>query len=264
MQRMQIIGLLTDYGMRDYYAGALKGVILGLVAKVQVVDITHDIDPHNILHGAFVLRQVWPWYPAGTIFVAVVDPGVGSSRRIILGQYAGRYVIAPDNGLVTLLHRDFPVEAMHVVEERRFFLPELSATFHGRDMMAPAAAHLANGVKPREFGRATDRLEMLPLAHCADSTGGSLSGRVLYVDRFGTMVTNIRQEQLRSPRVQERAPSVIVNGRNIGPVRAAFHEVAVGEPIALLGSAGLLEIAVNQGRAVDQFGPLGTTSVEIR
>jgi hypothetical protein len=281
---MPVITLLTDYGGRDYYVGALKGVILGIAPNVRIVDITHDVEPHNILQGAFVLWQIWPWYPPGTIHVAVVDPGVGSDRRIILGQYAGRYVVAPDNGLITLLHREIPAEAMYIVENRRFFTSELSATFHGRDIMAPVAAHLANGVKPKEFGRVTDRLETLPVAEKGEIIGDAVRGTVLYVDRFGTLVTNIRREQLAGLRPDaaglpsvdlpasagrqtaggtRHAWTVLVNGLSIGPIRSAFFEVPQGEPVALIGGSGHLEIAINQGRAVERFGPAHAVVVEV-
>jgi len=259
-----IITLTTDYGTRDAYAGVLKGVILGLAPKVTVVDITHDIEPHNVRHGAFVLRQIWPWYPPGTIHVAVVDPGVGTERRILLGQYAGQFVIATDNGLLTFLHRDFPTESAHVIEDRRFFSPSVSSTFHGRDIMAPVAAHLANGAKPREFGRLADHLELLPVAHRAEIHGDALLGAVLYVDGFGTLVTNIRQEQLAAPRVHEREWQVTVNEIPLGALRSNYSEVSRGEALALLGSSGHLEIAVNQGRAVERFGPWDSVRVEVR
>lgn len=261
---MPIITLITDYGMRDYYVGALKGVLLRIAPDTHVVDVTHEVESHNILHAAFVLRQIWPWYPPGTIHLAVVDPGVGSERRIILAQYAGRYVVAPDNGLVTLVHRDEAVEATYAVENRRYFLSEVSATFHGRDIMAPVAAHLANGVKPWEFGPVIDRLELLPVADRAEVTNQGIRGSVLYVDRFGTLVTNIRQEQLMETGGRNPASEVLVNGTPIGPVRSTFCEVAKGEPVALIGSCGLLEVAVNQGRAIERFGPLEAVRVDVR
>jgi S-adenosylmethionine hydrolase len=261
---MSIITLTTDYGLRDQYVGALKGVILSIAPSACLVDITHDIDPHNILHGAFVLRQVWPWYPKGTIHVVVVDPGVGSERRIILGRYAGQYVIAPDNGLVTLIHREMPVEALHVVEARRYFLGDLSSTFHGRDIMAPVAAHLANGVSPREFGRATDRLEILPGVHRAEVEGDVTRGMVLYVDRFGTLISNVGADQLSGAGVGCPNSEVLVDGVSVGPLRSAFCDVPPGEPVAFIGSGGLVEVAVNRGRAVDRFGPDPQISVEFR
>ena len=261
---MQIITLITDYGTRDQYVGALKGVILSIAPSVRVVDITHDIEPHNVLHGAFVLWQIHPWYPRGTIHLVVVDPGVGSDRRIILGRYGGQYVIAPDNGLVTLIHREMPVEAVYVVENRRYFLPHLSTTFHGRDIMAPVAAHLANGLDPRKCGRGTDRLEILPVAHRAEVDGGVVRGSVLYADRFGTLITNINEDQLPVSRVGPCTFDVLVNGANIGPVRSAFFDVAQGEPVALIGSSGMLEIAINRGSAVERFGPAAAVRIEVR
>ena len=170
---MQIITLITDYGGRDYYVGALKGVILSIAPKVTLVDVTHEVEPHNILHAAFVLRSIWPWFPAGTIHLVIVDPGVGTERRVLLGRYDGSYVVAPDNGVLSFLHRELRTEAMHVVEDPRFTLPHVSSTFEGRDVLAPVAAHLALGVKPRDFGRATDRVEVFPLPR---SPGGQCSG----------------------------------------------------------------------------------------
>lgn len=260
---MGVVTLITDFGTRDHYVGAMKGVILGIAPDVRIIDITHDIQPHDVQQAAFVLRQIWSWYPPETIHLAVVDPGVGSARRIILGRYAGRYVVAPDNGLITLVHREMPPESMRVVENRRYFGAALSATFHARDIMAPVASHLASGVDPEELGPVTDRLELLPIAHRAESAGDRLIGRVLYVDRFGTMVTNIHREQLaRKHRLGEW--EVLVNGAPIGSIANTFSDVAVGEPVVLVGSADLLEIAVNQGSAVDRFGPAESIQVLAR
>jgi S-adenosylmethionine hydrolase len=251
---VSIIALTTDFGTQDHYVASMKGVILGLAPDATVVDVTHEVPPQDILHGAFVLRQVWTYFPPQTIHVVVVDPTVGTARRIILGQYADRLVIAPDNGLITLLHREFPAQAMYVVENRRYFASELSTTFHGRDIMAPAAAHLSRGVPPREFGRVTDRLEMLPVAHRGVVRGGAIVGAVLHVDRYGTLVTNIAVEQLPLGPDGRRLGVVSLGGRAVGPIHATFAAVAPGEPVALIGSTGLLEIAVNRGRAADRFG----------
>mgnify|MGYP001566873033 CR=1 FL=1 len=261
---MPIITLLTDYGTRDHYVGELKGVILTIAPAAQIVDITHDIEPFKVRQAAFVLQRVWARYPAGTIHLAVVDPGVGSDRRIILGQYAGRFVVAPDNGLVTWVHREYALEAMYVVEDRRYFLGQLSTTFHGRDIMAPVAAHLANGVQPRSFGRVTDRLEMLPIPARAEPTERGWLGCVIYVDRFGSMVTNIGEEQLQTPRGEARSWEVLVDGANIGPIRSTFCDVPSGTPLALIGGSGFLEISINQGSAVQRFAGSDAVRVEVR
>lgn len=261
---MPTIVLLTDFGTRDHYVASVKGVIAGLAPNVPVVDATHDIEPHNVLHAAFVLMQTWRWFPPGTIFLAVVDPGVGSDRRIILGQYGGRFVVAPDNGLVTLLHRQESPEAVYVVENRRFFLPETSRTFQARDIMAPVAAHLANGEKPAAMGPLTDRLEMLAIPHRAKMLEDGLQGIVLYVDRFGTLITNIHADQLETMRTAEGAWEVQVNGTPISRFADTFSDVDVGETLAMIGSSGLLEIAVNQGSAAKRFGNGGDVEVRVR
>lgn len=260
---MGFVTLITDFGTRDYYVGAMKGIIFGVTPAVRIIDITHEIEPYNVLQAAFILRQIWCCYPPETVHLVVVDPGVGSDRRIILGQYAGRYVVAPDNGLVTLVHSDMPPESMRIVENRGYFGAIQSATFHGRDIMAPVAAHLAGGVSPDEFGRATDQLELLPVTHRAKAAGGRLFGQVLFVDGFGTMVTNIHREQLEGEHQAGWGGVVMVNGQAVGPIATTFSDSAVGEPVAFVGSADLLEVAVNRGRAVDRFGPPGSAQIVV-
>ncbi len=250
---MPIIALTTDFGTRDHYVGAIKGVIAGLSHKTNIIDITHDIQPYNIMHGAFVLHSIWPYFPEGTIHLAVVDPGVGSPRRIIMGRYAGQYIIAPDNGLITLLHRKMRIEEMRVVENRCYFLPRVSSTFQGRDIFAPVAAHLANGVKTHEFGKPTDRVEILDIPYRSETIGRRIMGRVLYVDRFGNLVTNINRQDLLALGTKEHDAEVLVNDENIGTIRMFFDEVPPGKPLAIVGSTENLEIAVNRGNAADRF-----------
>lgn len=261
---MQIITLITDYGGRDYYVGALKGVILSIAPKVTLVDVTHEVEPHNILHGAFVLRSIWPWYPAGTIHLAIVDPGVGTERRILLGRYDGSYVVAPDNGVISFLHRELRTEAMHVVENPRFTLPPASSTFEGRDILAPVAAHLAQGVKPREFGRATDRVEVFPLPRRPEVSAQGLRGCVLYVDRFGTLVSNISRRSLLALGTHKAEFEVLVNDTSVGPILSTFGEVPAGEPVAIIGSTEHLEVAVNRGSAQERFGPVERVRILVR
>ena len=252
---MPIITLTTDYGSSDYYVGALKGVILQLAPKAQIIDITHDIGAHDVLHGAFVLRALWPWYPEGTVHLAVVDPGVGTSRRILAARFDGQFLVAPDNGLLTFLHREVRTEAIHVVDNPRYFLHPPSTTFHGRDLMAPVAAHLAQGVKLREFGRATHRVEVLPVPARPAVSAAGLSGQVIYVDRFGNLVTNITRASLLALGAHSGEFQVTVNDTELGPIQEAFGQVPVGTPVGLIGSTEHVEIAVNQGRAIDHFGP---------
>jgi S-adenosylmethionine hydrolase len=261
---MPIVALMTDYGTKDYYVAALKGVILSIAPEAQIVDVTHDIEPHDVLRGAFVVRQTWPWFKEGTVHVAIIDPGVGSQRRVILGEYAGRYIVAPDNGLVTFVHRDFPRAALYSVQNPDFFLSVRSATFHGRDLMAPAAAHLAKGADLADFGPAIDDPVLLPIESEGKFTGKEVEGRVLYVDRFGTMITNIHREQLAQLPRRGGFPEVWVNDTAIGRIRRTFADVAPGDVVVLVGGSNLVEIAINQGRAVDRFGPPDEARIHIR
>jgi len=250
-----IITLTTDYGAQDHYVGTLKGVVSGLSPEARLVDITHDLPPHDIAHAAFVLRQVWPWFPRGTVHLVVVDPGVGTDRAILVAQYGGSYVVAPDNGVVSFVHREFRVEALHIAEERRYFLSALSTTFHGRDIMAPVAAHLAKGVPPKAFGRVCDQLELLETPVRSEAVTDGFDGTVLFVDRFGTLVTNVHVEQLGvGPGGSSPQWVVTVDDRDIGSLRETFASVPVGDVVALVGGAGYVEVAVNRGRAVDRFG----------
>ena len=258
-----VITLITDYGCRDHYVGAVKGVILGLAPEARIVDITHEIEPHQITPAAFLLRQIWSWFPPGTIHLVVVDPGVGGKRRIIVGRYDGRYLVAPDNGLISFVHRELVCEALHTVRDHRPSTVEPSATFHGRDIMGPVAADLALGAQPREFGPATDEPVLLEIEDRAQAVDHGLHGRVLYVDHFGTMVTNVRQEQLAELGDRPGRCEVRVNDTPIGAIHRTFSDVAMDEPVALLGSSGFLEIAINQGRAIDRFGPAERVHVDV-
>ncbi len=260
---MAVITLTTDFGTQDHYVGVMKGAILRISPDVSLVDITHEIAPGDVEHGAFILREAWPFFPPGTIHLAVVDPGVGSDRRLLVGKYAGCWVVAPDNGLLTFIHRDLAAQGLFCISNPEILPDEVSATFHGRDVMAPVAAHLANGVAPRQFGPELESPVLLPVAE-VEVIEGRVGGRILRVDRFGTMVTNIEKRHLRASCGPGRFAEVFVNGTSIGPVRTTFSDVPMGQPLAFLGSGGYLEIAINRGRAIDCFGPRDTVQIELR
>src|SRR5437868_1152800 len=160
---MAIITLTTDFGEADHYVACMKGVILQQVPDVQLVDVTHTINQHDVVHGAFVLRQVVSHFPVGTIHIAVVDPGVGTARRLLAARYEGQIILAPDNGLVSLIHRDFAMDELYSIENTRLFRPEVSTTFHGRDILAPVAGNLARGLPMDNVGPPLDQLEILNL-----------------------------------------------------------------------------------------------------
>jgi S-adenosylmethionine hydrolase len=197
--------------------------------------------------------------------VAVVDPGVGSGRRILAGRYSNRVVLAPDNGLLTLVHRDADLQDLRVVENRRFFAATLSNTFHGRDIFAPVAAHIARGTALREFGPPADRLQLLDLPQPKHNPDGTVTGQVMLVDRFGNLITNISELDISAARAPHRGPfEVYLGERRIGPLRATYAEAPAREPLALIGSSQFLEIAVNAGHAANLLEARAGSPVSLR
>jgi len=246
---MSLITLITDFGTHDHYVASMKGVIYQIAPRATVVDISHDVEPHNVLHAAFVLRHAWPWFPPGTVHLAVVDSGVGSSRRILVGHYGGQYVVAPDNGIVTLVHHELPLLALHVAENVRHFLASVSMTFQGRDVMAPLAAKLSEGMRISDVGPRTDRVEVLPLARPKCLPHHETVGEVLFIDRFGNLLTNIGRADLAPTFRVRHNVQVYLDETCVGPIRSCYGDVSPGEALALIGSTDHLEIAVNQGSA---------------
>jgi S-adenosylmethionine hydrolase len=246
---MPIVALLTDFGTADYYVAAMKGAILQINPKVTLVDISHEIASQDVLQAAFVLRQVLPCFPAETIFVAVVDPGVGTSRRILAARYNDRIILAPDNGLLTLVHRDADLQEIRTVENRRLFATSLSTTFHGRDIFAPVAAHLSKGTSLDLLGPVADRIEILDLAKPVRKSDGSTAGQVFLIDHFGNLITNISVIDLSAARAGNHHHQIYYKQRLIGPIRVTYSDVPPGELLAIIGSSQMLEIAVNHGSA---------------
>ncbi len=261
---MSIIALMTDFGSRDHYVACTRGMILQIDPRAVLADVTHDIPAQDVLHGAFTLRQAFPFFPAGTIFVAVVDPGVGTQRRILAAQYQDRVVIAPDNGILTLIHRDAELQDVRVVENRRFFASILSNTFHGRDIMAPVAAHLSRGARLEQLGPVADHIESIALASPTVHENGNIDGQVLLVDHFGNLITNISEIDLNAAMSLRRELNVYIGDQKIGPLAHTYSDVKQGEPLALVGSTQMLEIAVNQGSAADAFQAARGTAVTVR
>jgi len=251
---MAIVTFTTDFGQHDHYVAAMKGVVLQIAPKSSLIDVTHQIERHNALQAAFIIRQILPSFPRGTIHVAVIDPGVGTSRRIVAAQYAGQIIIAPDNGIVSLVHRDAPLDALREVANRRLFVGQQpSATFHGRDVMAPVAGHLSRGAKLTDVGPATDRLEILDLPTPRRNPDRSIEGEVIYVDGFGNLVTNLGREDLAQTFAARPDAHVWLGDRDVGVLRQTYGQVEPDEALALIGSVDALEIAVNRGSAAEHF-----------
>jgi hypothetical protein len=261
---MAIITLTTDFGEADHYLACMKGIILQIVPTAQIVDVSHVINRHDVVHAAFILRQVFDFFPDGTVHLAVVDPGVGTTRRLIAARYGAQTVLAPDNGLVTLVHRDFVLAELRVIQNTHLFRSEVSATFHGRDILAPVAAQLARGMPLEAVGPMIDQLEMLNLEKVVPLPDGGLEGQVLYIDHFGNLISNIGQDDLARMADGGRGMNVHVGPLRIGPLRRTYADVRPGEIVAVIGSTGMLEVAINQGSAATQLRATPGTIVVIR
>lgn len=256
---MAVIALLTDFGTRDHYAGTMKGVILGIEPRVALVDITHEIEPQDILGGALQLAAAYRYFPADTIFVAVVDPGVGSSRRAIAAQAGEWRFVAPDNGLLSLVFRDTPPARIVELGDPRFARPDVSATFEGRDRFAPAAAWLATGVDLDALGPIVTDCARLAYPEPV-SDGTTVRGVVLAVDRFGNLVTNIPR------RLVERLGAVRlrIGDTPVTTLVSSYSQMPDGQVCALFGSSNHLEFAVTRGNAAARLGLARGAEVEVR
>jgi len=242
-----IVALLSDFGTRDGYVGIMHGVILGINPKAKVVDIGHDIAPQDVHAAAFVLSTAYPYFPEDTIHVVVVDPGVGSERRAIAVRTSRSTFVAPDNGVLSYVFARESISQVVHITNARYCLSPLSSTFHGRDLFAPVAGHLSLGLSLSELGPPAGDPVHLALAEPRVQEDGTILGEVLYVDRFGNLITNVSQDLL--PRGQ--ALRTQVAGRVVwGPVKA-YALAAGGDLLTLIGSSGYLEIAVRNGSAAE-------------
>jgi hypothetical protein len=256
-QEPPIITLLTDFGLRDEYVGVMKGVVLSINSRVQLVDITHNISRHAIMEAALVLKTAFRYFPKGSIHVIVVDPGVGGRRRIICVKKEGHFFVAPDNGVLSLVMAQGEAECICVITNEKYFMKPVSRTFHGRDIFAPVAAYLSKGVPMPSLGEETGTSDMvtLPIPTAYLSSAGELVGSILWIDHFGNLVTNIDQDALKRFRGERAwADLVICLGRStIQGVSTSYNAVKKGAPICLIGSRNLLEISVNQQDARTYF-----------
>ena len=246
-----VIALLTDFGTRDHYAGTMKGVALGICPDASFVDITHEIAPHDVLGGALELAASYKYFPTGTIFLVVVDPGVGSSRSPLAAEAGGYRFVAPDNGVLTLAFKDAAPRRVVELTERRYARPTVSRTFEGRDRFAPAAAWLAKGIDLSGLGRVLTSWHMLdvPEPMVADT---KIQGEVLRVDRFGNLVTNVDRRTFE--RFAGGGRFEIVAGTHaVDRVVATYAEELPGAVCALFGSSDHLEVAVNGASAAERL-----------
>lgn len=244
----RIITLTTDFGLRDGFVGAMKGVILGINPQATIVDITHDIAPQNIEQGAFLFANAIRFFPAHTIHVVVVDPGVGTSRRSIAMQSGETIFVAPDNGVLTSAVNS-PSSVFHL-NRPEYWLADISRTFHGRDIFAPVAAHLSLGVPLENIGERIDAWVHLDFENAMRDDNGTIVGKVIHIDHFGNLITNIPADMLGElNHAQVQTGKFILRG-----IKQTYAEIKSGEPLALVSSSGNLEVAVRDGNAANELG----------
>jgi S-adenosylmethionine hydrolase len=252
---MAVVTLLSDFGLKDSYVAEMKAVILSISPETQIVDVTHEIEKFNVRMGAFVLASAAPHFPPNTVHVAVVDPGVGTERRPIIVETKRGFYVGPDNGLLMLAAQKEEIIKVHHITNPKYMLSNVSRTFHGRDIFAPVAAHLASGIKPSEFGL-TIQDYVFPGFVKPKARKREVIGEVLYVDGFGNVVSNVSEVDLERGGFREGGQlSVVLGGKSL-TLRfcSAYGEVAMGMALVLVGGSGFLEVAVNQGSAFRMLG----------
>ena len=247
-----VIALLTDFGTSDHYAGTMKGVILGICPDVTLVDLSHDVAAHDVLAGALELAAAYKYFPPGTIFVAVVDPGVGSARRGIAVDTGDYRFVAPDNGLLTAALKDLTPRKVVELTERRYARPTVSKTFEGRDRFAPAAAWLAKGIQLSALGRPVADIQRLDIP-VPEILTDSIRGVVLRVDRFGNLVTNIDRKSIERL-AQGGMISIAAGSHRIERLVATYSELPAEGVGSLFGSTDHLELAAPSASAADRLG----------
>ena len=248
----KIATLTTDFGLKDPYVAEMKAAILSICPNTAIVDITHEIAKFNIRVGAYVLASAAPYFPKGSIHVAVVDPGVGTQRRPILIQTKQGFFVGPDNGILVLAAEKQGITRVHELANPQFMLPKVSNTFHGRDIFAPVAAHLLNGVTPEEFGPEISEAAKPEFAKTMQKNG-VLVGEVLLVDGFGNIITNIKEKEVAQSHLKGTVNVELPDCKLKLRFCKAYGETKPREPLALIGSHGFLEIALNQGSAATKF-----------
>lgn len=255
MSGRRIITLTTDFGLRDSYVAEMKAVILSIYPEACIVDVSHEVRKFDIRMGAFLLLRAAGFFPNGTIHVAVIDPGVGTERRLIIIETEKYLYVGPDNGVLIPSSQKYEIKHIYAIRNQRYMLKNVSRTFHGRDILSPAAAYLAIGVPPSEFGPEVFD-PVIPSFARPVLSNKHIEGEIMHIDDFGNMVTNISYDDLRSMGIREGDHLTVKVGEKTLALKLcrAYGEVEIGTPLAIIGSCNLLEISVNQGDASRFFG----------
>jgi S-adenosylmethionine hydrolase len=255
-----LVTLTTDFGLSDHYVGAMKGVIFGICPRARVVDVTHQVSPYEITEGSYVIDQAFRAFPKKTVHVVVVDPGVGTARRPILMEAAGQYFVAPDNGVLSMIYLREP-HKIRLVSNDKFFRHPVSRTFHGRDIFAPVAAHLAAGVAPARFGKLIEDY-LRPVFQKPHRAGKrTWVGQILKIDHFGNIITNFHVEDF--PGLENSDVTFSVGPREVTVLARNYAETGPGEVFAIVGSSGYYEISVSQASAAKSIGCVVGGPVEL-
>ena len=299
MRRPRIITLLTDFGNQDAYVGIMKGVITGINPSANIIDICHSIPPQDIFNGAYLLSTSYKYFPKGTIHVAIVDPGVGSQRDIVCVEIRDHTFLVPNNGILSFVVQEERPKGIIRVTNNSYFLASPSNTFHGRDIIAPVAAYLSLGIKPQQLGNKSHHLEIFKIPQPVHKNMGQLEGQIISIDRFGNLITNITRahitkhignqtqnmdvrSRIRKPEIRGQTPDkskkilknklllesnifeTIIGKKRIMGLSKTYEDVHEGKPLVLFGSAGFLEVSVNQGNAQKYFKTYKGNKVIIR
>lgn len=255
---MAIISLLTDFSYRDNFVGVMKGIILGINPRVHIIDLCHEIEPQDILSAAFSLKTAYKYFPKDTVHVAVIDPSVGSQRFPILAKTKDYYFIGPDNGVLSLALAEQRIEGIIYLDNYEFHLRPVSNTFHARDIFAPVAAQLTKGISYQLFGKSLERYKKIVLP-IPKVTSNSIKGEIVYIDRFGNLSTNISQ----SLTGKSKEPTIKIKGKQIVGIKTSYCFAKPKQLLALWGSSGYLEIALNLGSARNGLGVKVGDKVEL-
>ena len=259
----RIVTLTTDFGLADEYVGVMKGVILARAPGVRIVDISHTVPRHDIFRAALLLQSAYSFFPEGSVHLIVVDPGVGTDRRLVLLKADGHLFVAPDNGIFSLILDKGCFEAAYEIRCKQYYLKPVRSTFHGRDILAPVAAHLAAGLESAEVGPLLKQgsLKILEFARArVEQNKGKITGQVIAVDHFGNLLTNIAEENIRNMQGKENKPlTITIKNKIISSITMSYANSVSGELLAVIGSRGFLEISVNQGSAASLGTEIGDT-----
>ncbi len=250
-KKQSIITLITDFDLYDGYAGVMKGVIADINSSARVIDISHKIGPHDVFQAACVINNSYTYFPKGTIHVVVVDPGVGSIRKIICLKTKDYIFLAPDNGVLSFIVEKEKTPSVREVTNRELFLNEISNTFHGRDIFAPVAAHISKGQEFEGLGGSIGKTNKIDLPKPIRSPDGELTAEIVYVDSFGNLITNVNREVFDSMKIGAERLSITMGRRRINGICNSYTDVDDNEALAIFGSSGYLEISINRGRAGD-------------